>query len=163
MIQNCFKFLCAILLGFIAGQFYLEKYVVESHWVSSTDGLGTMPFVALTQTPMVIKVELKDLRTSVVHARIVLSKGLHFYSEKFPQLSSQDRLELEWETPGAPAILPIVVQAESAGSEMVNVKLFNAQDQVVAERIFQIQIAPQLTPHLVQGLKTDLKTVRTHS
>lgn len=96
-------------------------------------------FVALAQKPTVVKMDLKDLKMGTSHAQVELSDGVHFYSQKFPEIKNKNQLDFDWKNQSAPSTLPIVVRSEAGGNQFVRVKFFNDQDQLVSERVLKIQ------------------------
>jgi len=125
----------------VTGASYINRV---THRVSAPN------FVAMAQKPTVVKMDLNDLKLGTSHAQVELSDGVHFYSQKFPELRNRNQLDIDWTNQAAPESLPIVVRAEAGGNQFVRVKFFNDQDQLVSERVLKIQF--QASSSDIQGV-----------
>lgn len=109
--------------------------------------LGTFSFLtrdagyqAVADQPVAVRVDMKEFKSKgISHARVELSKNIHFYSQKFPEVRAKESLELSWKDGLLPSTLPIVVESNEKGTRTVRVKFFNDENRVVAERVLKIR------------------------
>lgn len=100
----------------------------------------TPVFMAVTDRPFVVKIEMEELETfRVASAEIVLPDGIHFYSQSFPELGQKRSLSVAWSAEASKGQLPFVIQGEQAGNKVVLVKFYDRDHNQVGERKLEIK------------------------
>ncbi len=98
-------------------------------------------YEAFVDQPFVVRIELKDLnQEKIAKARIELPPGVRFDIEQYPELKDAKTLTLHWTKQDSTGVFPFVLSATEAGLKTVKVKFFNAKDDVVAERVFNLRL-----------------------
>lgn len=93
--------------------------------------LSESPFIANVGKPVLVKVEMENIRTEdVAFAEIILPEGVYFYSSQFPEMNDRRSLTLDWDSKFASGRLPFVIKSNRAGSGEVLV-LLKDRNQIV--------------------------------
>lgn len=97
-------------------------------------------FKAASGEDMLVQVELTSLKKlKIARAEIVLPDGVEFYSNEFPELSSERSLEVAFEENFTAENLPFVIKSNSNGTREIKIHFYGSSGEIVAEKSLKIE------------------------
>lgn len=102
-------------------------------------------FDANMQEALAVRLPLEEFKGhKVAYAEIELDNGVEFYSQSFPEISEQVRLNVDWNKIVANNyILPIVVKGMEPGTKVVRVKFMDENQNMVDEKVVPIRFVDE--------------------
>jgi hypothetical protein len=92
-------------------------------------------YSALTGKPFVVRLELEQLRREHVdYASIELPAGVYFHSDKYPDIKTQNRLEVAVAELGDLEKLPFVIRSDDGGTKQITISLFDKNKKLISEK-----------------------------
>ncbi len=99
-------------------------------------------YVAQVDEKVLIRVEVEKLQgTGVKFAEVDLPDGVHFYSEKYPELKDLRSVTLAWNENMDMSRLPVVIQASEAGAKKIRIRFLNNDHALLKEQQVMIKFA----------------------
>jgi hypothetical protein len=115
--------------------------IVASLFMISKSNEGT--YVAQVDERVLIRVEVQKFegQKDVRFAEVDLPAGVHFYSEKYPELKEQRSVTLAWNNDMNLTRLPVVIQASESGSKKIRIRFLGSEHELVKEQQVTIKFA----------------------
>jgi hypothetical protein len=92
----------------------------------------------VTGQPFLVKVELKDLDRGTNFASIELPEGVYFYSEKFPEVRNERKLEFAFQSIKSTQ-LPFVIHSDSKGEKEITLTFFDKEKKIITHKTIHIR------------------------
>lgn len=118
-------------------------------WISSSIACGLVLWImfftngfmkATVGTPLLVNVEVSELKDAqIAYAEIELPAGVSFFSKRFPELSGQRVLVMNWQIAVQNSHLPFVVQGGQAGKRVIVVTFYDSDRQVIARKEVKVR------------------------
>ncbi len=91
---------------------------------------------------VMVRMDFQNMGKSsdIIKGEIELPNGVEFYSQQFPEIKDQRKLEFDAEGVFAQGQFPFLVRTTEKGVQEIKVKFYNSQNQVVAERSYKINV-----------------------
>lgn len=91
-------------------------------------------------SPYVVRIEMAELDPrKIAQAEIILPEGVHFFSEKYPEIREKRQLSLQWNGQFEQAHFPFVITGKRDGTKKVKVRFYGEDRKLIMEKDLNIR------------------------
>ena len=101
--------------------------------------LKSPSFNASVDKNILVKIEVKEMKSQIAFAQIELPEGVHFYSKLYPEISKNRKLVLAVDDSFVKGYIPIIVKSEEAGSKKLTINFLDANQKSIEKRYIKIK------------------------
>ena len=87
---------------------------------------------------ILVKIEIKEIKSQIAFAQIELPEGVSFYSKSYPEISRDRTLLLAIDDSFVTGHIPIVIKSSEAGSKKLKINFLDANKRSIEERFIKI-------------------------
>lgn len=99
---------------------------------------STPSFKASVNSNVLVKVEIKEIKSQIAYAEIDLPTGVQFYSSSYPEIALDRSLVLAIDDDFINGHIPIVIKSEETGTKKIKVNLLDQDKRTIEKRFIKI-------------------------